>query len=144
MSEPTLSEYLRDLREASGRLQSDDARNVVPRRIDMQRWTPAEIAIQHAADMVEGMGAHPHLTDAVMLLAEARGAVAAFVDGDTERYPRAAHKEATEEQIDRAAWQMARISHPTFTNVEAWKLATTDFRTHWRQMARVALAALRS
>jgi hypothetical protein len=109
------------------------------RRIDMTRWSPAEAAIQHAADIVEGMGAHPHLTDAVVLLSEARGAVAAFVDGDAERYPHATPDTVTDERVEKAAWQMARITHPTFRDEEAWKWATKEFKAHWKTLARVAL-----
>lgn len=53
----------------------------VPRRVDRQRWSEAELAIQHAVDVVEVMGADPRLTDAVVLLAEAKRRVAAFIDG---------------------------------------------------------------
>jgi hypothetical protein len=55
----------------------------VPRRIDMSRWTPAERAIQHAVDAIEAMGADVRLTDAVILLSQARDKVADFVDGVT-------------------------------------------------------------
>jgi hypothetical protein len=138
MSEPNLTEYLREMRAEGERLRAN-ATTDTPRRIDMNRWSPAEAAIQHAADMVEGMGAHPHLTDAVVLLAEARGAVAAFVDGDAERYPRATPDQVTEERVDTAAWQMARITHPTFHDAEAWKWAEKTFKAHWRKLARIAL-----
>jgi hypothetical protein len=53
----------------------------VPRRIRMDQWTPAEHAIQAAVDAVEVMGADERLTRAVILLADARRAVADFVDG---------------------------------------------------------------
>jgi hypothetical protein len=53
----------------------------IPRRIRMDQWTPAEHAIQAAVDAVEVMGADERLTRAVVLLAEARRAVADFVDG---------------------------------------------------------------
>jgi hypothetical protein len=47
----------------------------------MDQWTPAEHAIQAAVDAVEVMGADERLTRAVILLADARRAVADFVDG---------------------------------------------------------------
>lgn len=53
----------------------------VPRRIDRSRHTPAERAITEAMEAVEKAGAHPRLTDAVVLLGRARDAVADFVDG---------------------------------------------------------------
>lgn len=53
----------------------------IPRRNQMQSWTPAERAIQDAVDVVEAAGAHPYLTEAVVLLSQARAKVADFVDG---------------------------------------------------------------
>lgn len=55
----------------------------VPRRNDMPRWTPAERAIYDATQAVEAAGAHPLLTDAVILLDQAQRKVADFVDGTT-------------------------------------------------------------
>lgn len=52
----------------------------IPRRVDMLRWCDAEKAIQTATDVVEQMPADPALTDAVVLLAQARGRVADYVD----------------------------------------------------------------
>jgi hypothetical protein len=52
-----------------------------PRRHQMQKWTPAERAIQEAVDLVEVMGADVRLTEAVILLGRARDSVADFVDG---------------------------------------------------------------
>jgi hypothetical protein len=57
------------------------ARNeAVPRRIDRTRMTPAERAITDAMLAVEIVGAHPLLTDAVVLLGQAREKVADYVD----------------------------------------------------------------
>ena len=56
-----------------------------PRRIDMQRFTPAEKAIFDATDEVERAGAHPLLTDAVILLGQARAKVADYVDSQIEK-----------------------------------------------------------
>lgn len=53
----------------------------VPRRIRMDQWTPAERAIYDAVQAVEAAGAHPLLTDAVILLGQAREKVADYVDG---------------------------------------------------------------
>lgn len=52
-----------------------------PRRISMDKWTPAERAIYDATQVVEQAGAHPLLTDAVILLGKAREKVADYVDG---------------------------------------------------------------
>lgn len=49
----------------------------------MNRWTTAERMIQDAVDEVEGIGAHPLLTEAVVLLGRAREKVADFVDMST-------------------------------------------------------------
>jgi len=51
-----------------------------PRRADMNRWHPAERAIQDAVQVVEEMGADVRLTDAVVLLGQARAKVADFID----------------------------------------------------------------
>ena len=50
------------------------------RRIDMLRWTPAERMIYDAMQGVEDAGAHPLLTDAVILLSQAKDKVADYVD----------------------------------------------------------------
>ena len=55
----------------------------IPRRIDMTRWTPAEHAIGAAMSEVERAGADTRLTDAVVLLGQAKDAVADYVDGVT-------------------------------------------------------------
>lgn len=52
-----------------------------PRRIQLDRNTPAELSIRAAVRAVEGMGCDVRLTRAVMLLDEARHLVADFVDG---------------------------------------------------------------
>jgi len=53
----------------------------IPRRIRIDRLTPAERAIYDALIAVEAVGAHPLLTEAVVLLQEARSKVADYVDG---------------------------------------------------------------
>lgn len=52
----------------------------IPRRIRIDRLTPAERAIYDALIAVEAVGAHPLLTEAVVLLQEARSKVADYVD----------------------------------------------------------------
>lgn len=54
--------------------------NNVPRRARLYEMTPAELAIAKCVDQVEELGAHVHLTDAVVLLGKAREKVADFVD----------------------------------------------------------------
>lgn len=54
--------------------------NPIPRRINVSRWTPAEHAISAAMRAVEEMGADPALTDAVVLLEQAKSRVADYVD----------------------------------------------------------------
>lgn len=51
-----------------------------PRRNKMYEWTPAEKAIHEAVEVVEAAGAHPLLTEAVLLLQQAREKVADFVE----------------------------------------------------------------
>lgn len=55
--------------------------NGFPRRIRTDLFTPAEAAIRNAVMEVEKAGAHPRLTDAVILLQQAQDAVADFVEG---------------------------------------------------------------
>ena len=52
----------------------------IPRRSDISRSTPAENEIRRAVEFVEGMGCHPLLTEAVILLDQAREKVADYVD----------------------------------------------------------------
>ncbi len=54
----------------------------IPRRVDRSRHTPAEVAITEAMAAVEAAGADARLTDAIVLLTEARDAVAEFVDNE--------------------------------------------------------------
>lgn len=55
--------------------------NEIPRRIRMDLMTPAELAICEAVRLVEELPPSVHLTRAVVLLAQARDAVADYVDG---------------------------------------------------------------
>jgi hypothetical protein len=55
-----------------------------PRRCKVDEMIPAELAIREATLAVEALGAHPLLTKAVILLGEAREAVADFVDGESD------------------------------------------------------------
>lgn len=58
---------------------SDD----IPRRARIDKFVPAEKAIYDAVQAVEAMAADTRLTDAVVLLQQARSKVADFVDGVT-------------------------------------------------------------
>jgi len=51
------------------------------RRSDINRYSLAETAIRGAVIAVERMPADPRLTDAVMLLTQAKDKVADYVDG---------------------------------------------------------------
>lgn len=53
----------------------------IPRRIQLEKFTPAEKAIYDALQVVESVGADVRLTRAVNLLQEARNLVADYVDG---------------------------------------------------------------
>jgi hypothetical protein len=59
-----------------------------PRRSCINKFTPAEKAIWDAAQAVEALPAHVRLTDAVILLGQAREAVADYVD-DVEKSKKA-------------------------------------------------------
>jgi hypothetical protein len=52
----------------------------IPRRSCVELMTPEELAIREAVIAVEKLGAHPFLTDAVILLGRAQNKVADFVD----------------------------------------------------------------
>lgn len=52
----------------------------IPRRVRLDLNTEAELAIRHAIDKVEELGADPLLTDAVVLLDEALDKVADYID----------------------------------------------------------------
>lgn len=54
--------------------------NVTERKCHIWEWTPAEIAINAAIQIVENIGADVRLTDAIILLAQAQNKVADFVD----------------------------------------------------------------
>ena len=54
--------------------------NEIPRRAYVDRMVTAEKAIMDAVNAVEQMPAHPLLTDAVVLLAQAKDKVSDYVD----------------------------------------------------------------
>lgn len=58
----------------------------IPRRNYVDKMCAAELKIREAMEAVECMGADPRLTDAVVLLGEAKESVADFIDG-VERKP---------------------------------------------------------
>lgn len=60
--------------------------NDIPRRNRIDKHSPGETAISAAIRAVEEMGAHPLLTDAVVLLGQAQAKVADFVDGQPHRH----------------------------------------------------------
>ena len=51
-----------------------------PRRSCRDLWIPAEKSIQDVVDAVEALGAHPALTDAVILLGQAKDKVADWAE----------------------------------------------------------------
>ena len=59
----------------------DEASNQIPRRCRLNLLTTEEYAIRNAIVLVERLGADPRLTDAVVLLQQARDKVADYVDG---------------------------------------------------------------
>ncbi len=54
--------------------------NTVPRRMRLDLYKPAEVAIYNAMQEVEKMPADVRLTNAVIKLAEAKNLVADFID----------------------------------------------------------------
>lgn len=58
------------------------AENEFPRRNRLDKMNPAELAIYHAMQEVEKLGASEGLTKAIILLSEAKDLVSDFVDGE--------------------------------------------------------------
>jgi len=56
----------------------------IPRRCRIDKMSGPELAIRDAMLAVEEMGAHPFLTDAVVLLSKAQARVADYVDEKME------------------------------------------------------------
>lgn len=54
--------------------------NGIPRRSNMLRWIPAEQAIHEVINQIEALGAHIRLTDAVVLLTQAKDAIADWAE----------------------------------------------------------------
>lgn len=65
----------------------------IPRRIDINRMSLAELAIRNAIVVVEEAGADPLLTDAVVLLGEAKEKVADWVDREIRQSPALSDRE---------------------------------------------------
>jgi hypothetical protein len=61
-----------------------------PRRNCRDLWIPAEKAIQDTVDLVEGLGAHPALTEAVILLGQARDKISDWAEETGNIKPEAA------------------------------------------------------
>lgn len=57
----------------------------IPRRNKLDKYTPAELAIRDAIQVVEAVGADPLLTEAVILLGRAKDKVADYVDRELAR-----------------------------------------------------------
>lgn len=53
---------------------------IIPRRIRLDMMTPEELTIFNMLDKIEKLGAHPLLTDVIVLLNEAREKLADWVD----------------------------------------------------------------
>jgi len=58
----------------------DPAGYTISRRNRRDMWTPEEVAIHDALDAVEALGAHPLLTDVVVLLGHAQSKLADYID----------------------------------------------------------------
>lgn len=57
---------------------------MIPRRSYVERLTPAELAIRDAISAVENAGCDPLLTEAVILLQNAKDKVSDFVDREAK------------------------------------------------------------
>jgi hypothetical protein len=61
--------------------------NGMPRRRQVMLLTHHEIAIRNALLIVEGMGAHPLLTDTVVLLGQASDKLADYIENKNTKTP---------------------------------------------------------
>ncbi len=61
--------------------------NGFPRRARLDHNTEAELAIRAAVNAVEGVGAHPLLTDSVILLGQALDKLSDYVDLQPDELP---------------------------------------------------------
>lgn len=81
----------------------------IPRRIQLERMTPAERAIHDAVQVVEAAGCDVRLTKAVILLQKARDMVADFVDGvDQSPKPDVLQQVVAEREDYRMKWTQAQ------------------------------------
>lgn len=55
----------------------------LPRRSRLDCLTPTELVVFHAIQAVEEIGAHPLLTDAVILLGQAKDKIADYLETKT-------------------------------------------------------------
>ena len=60
------------------------AKEEIPRRSRMDKWTSVEQAIYHIIQAVEVMGCDASLTEAVIKLSEAQNSIADYVDRQIE------------------------------------------------------------
>lgn len=65
----------------SNSTRRSEVSNEIPRRADMLRWIPAEHQISDAIADVERLGAHPELTEVVVMLGNAQRRLADWYDG---------------------------------------------------------------
>jgi hypothetical protein len=73
-----------DVKPASERIFEPKEVDGIARRSRIDLWSPAEKAIGLAVERVEAMPADVRLTDAVVLLSEARKKVADYLEGVNE------------------------------------------------------------
>jgi hypothetical protein len=112
----------------------------IPRRIQLLRLTPAEKAIADAVQAVEDVGAHPWLTDAVILLQQARDKVADYVD-----QIKPAASELPSSERDEGAWEYAIMLQRIIEGIckhGKLPLHAADVAPHHTAMASEYLASL--
>lgn len=80
------------LLQLARKLVAAEQENTIPRRNRLYEMTCAERAIWDAVQAVEEVGADPLLTDAVILLQQAREKVADYVDKEKQKRSALIHK----------------------------------------------------
>lgn len=64
-------------------MEENNNNSQIPRRIRLDLNTPAELAVRNAVDEVEKLPADTRLTEAVILLDQAREKIADYIDEQT-------------------------------------------------------------
>lgn len=105
--------------------------NDIPRRAYVQKWTAPERAIKDAVRAVEAAGAHPLLTDAIILLQQAFEKIADYTDQATpDENPEMSenNRSLLQRHLDKTIEERAEAQEAAETYWEAWQ----DAAVYWK------------